>query len=147
MIALLSGVAAMAVVGAALGLVPAIEAASGNGAIGTFVVGFTSCSSHRGPCVWVGTFEARGGDVVRDVVYRGSLAPGIGGGSRVPARYPGDRQAYAIRGSHTWAWDLLTMLFIGSLIGFLVWLSPVGLRQRRAGSAAWRHRRPPEVQL
>jgi hypothetical protein len=133
-IVVMSGIAAMAVIGAALGLGPAIEAAAGNGAIGTFVVDYSSCSARVG-CVWVGTFDAHD-DVVPGVVYEGSMPTNTAPGTRIPARYPGDRRAYAPHGSHTWAWDLVPMLFIGSTVAFVVWLSPLGIRQRRTTSAA-----------
>jgi hypothetical protein len=135
-IAVLSGVAVMAVTGAALGLVPAIEAAGGNGTIGTFVVSSQPCLLRRGGCEYTGTFEAPGGEAVSHVAYMGSLPAGAGGGSRIPARYAGDQQAYPMRGSRTWAVDLVFMLLIGSVVGFLVWLLPVGLGQRRGGSSS-----------
>jgi hypothetical protein len=47
-----------------------------------------------------------------------STAPG----SRIPARYPGDDLAYGLHGSHSWAWDLVPMLLIGSIVAFGVWL-------------------------
>jgi hypothetical protein len=135
-IAILSAVAVMAVSGAALGLVPAIEAAGGNGTIGSFVVGYQPCLLRRGGCEFTGIFEAPGGDVVSHVAYVGSLPAGAGEGSRIPARYTGYQQAYPLRGSLTWAVDLIFMLLIGSVVGFLVWLLPVGLGQRRAGSSS-----------
>lgn len=126
-IVVLSGIAAMAVIGAALGFVPAVEAASGHGATGTFVVASRRCSRKVG-CVWVGTFEARG-EVVTGVVYEGSLPADAGPGSRIPARYPGADQAYALYGSHTWALDLIPMLLISSAVAFVAWLI-LGVRQR-----------------
>jgi hypothetical protein len=131
-IVVLSGIAAMAVIGAALGFVPAIEAASGHGATGTFVVASFSCGRRVG-CRWVGTFEA-GDDVVPGVVYEGTLPTGTGPGSRIPARYPGADQAYALQGSHTWALDLIPMLLLGSAVAFIAWLV-VGVRGQRATSA------------
>jgi hypothetical protein len=143
-IVVLSGVAAAAVVGAALGFGPAVEAAVGNGTVGTFVVSGYQCP-RRGACRWVGTFEARR-DVVHDAAYQGNLALDTQPGTRIPARYPGFGQTYALHGSHTWASDLVLMLFIGAVAGFLVWLSPLGLRERgpRARSAAGH---PPGAQL
>jgi hypothetical protein len=129
MIALLSGVAATVVLGAALGFIPAIKAASGGGATGTFVVGYHVCSARLG-CTWVGQFEAPG-EVVPAVAYEGILPAGAGPGSPIPARYVGGGQAYAAHGSHTWAWDLLAMGLVGGAAGFVMWLSPVGLRQRQ----------------
>ena len=119
-ITVLSGVIATAAIGAALGFVPAIEAARGQGVTGTFVVGSSFCH-RRGVCAWAGTFEARG-EVVPDVVYEGILPVSTGPGSRIPARYPGAGLAYALHGSHTWAWDLVPMLLIGSVVAFGVWL-------------------------
>lgn len=119
-IAVLSGLAVMAVVAAALGFVPAIEAANGNGTAGTFVATSYSCGRRIG-CRWLGTFQA-GGGVVQTVIYEGSLPTGTEPGSRIPARYPGDGQAYALHGSHTWALDLIPMLLISSVFAFLVWL-------------------------
>ena len=133
MIAALSGVAVMAVSGAALGLVPAIEAAGGTGTIGTFVVGSRPCLVRRNGCAYTGTFQAPGGAVVSHVAYVGSLPAGAGGGSRIPARYTGYQEAYPLHGSRSWAVDLVFMLIIGSLVSFLAWLLPVGLGQRRGG--------------
>lgn len=81
----------MAVIGAALGFVPAIAAASGHGATGTFVVASESCTRRTG-CTWVGTFEASSGGVP-GVAYQGSVPEGTGPGSRntgsVSRRRPG----------------------------------------------------------
>lgn len=132
-IAVLSGIAAMAVIGAALGFVPAIAAASGHGATGTFVVASESCTRRTG-CTWVGTFEASSGGVP-GVAYQGSVPEGTGPGSRIPARYPGDGRAYALHGSHTWALDLIPLLLIGSAVAFLAWLI-VGVRRKRTTKAS-----------
>jgi hypothetical protein len=119
-ITVLSGLVATAAIGAALGFVPAIEAASGRGVTGTFVVGSFSCH-RRGVCAWVGTFEARG-EVVPNVAYEGILPMSTAPGSRIAARYPGDDLAYGLHGSHSWAWDLVPMLLIGSIVAFGAWL-------------------------
>jgi hypothetical protein len=132
-IAILSAVAVMAVTGAALGLIPAIRAAGGNGTVGTFIVSSQPCLPHRGGCAYTGTFEARSGNVVSHVDYVGTLPAGSAAGSGIPARYAGYQQAYPLRGSRTWATDLVFMLLIGGVLGFLVWLLPVGLGQRRTG--------------
>jgi hypothetical protein len=132
-IAVLTAAAVMAVIGAALGLVPAIEAASADGTVGTFVVGSQPCISHRGGCAYTGTFEMPGGGVISHVAYEGGLPPDAGGGSRIPARYTGYQQAYPVHSSRTWVEDLIIMALIGSVAGFLVWLLPVGLGQRPAG--------------
>jgi hypothetical protein len=134
MIAVLGGLAVMAVAGAALGFVPAIEAATGNGTVGTYVVGSPVCGRHG--CVYTGTFEARDGDVFSHVAYEGRQAAGAAPGTRIPARYTGYRQAYPLQGSLTWAVDLVLMLLSGSVVALLVWLLPVGLRQRRAESSS-----------
>jgi hypothetical protein len=134
MIAVVSGVAAMVVIGAALGLLPAIEAARGDGAIGTFVVSGENCARRSG-CVWMGTFSGQS-EVVPNVAYQGNLEASTQPGARIPARYPGFGQVYALHSSHTWAWDLVIMLFLGSVIGFLVWLTPVGMRQRAGKDAS-----------
>lgn len=119
-ITVLSGLVATAAIGAALGFVPAVEAARGQGITGTFVVGSFSCH-RRGVCTWVGTFEGRG-EVVPDVAYQGILPISTGPGSRIPARYPGADLAYGLHGSHTWAWDLVPMLLIGTVVALGVWL-------------------------
>lgn len=92
----------MAVAGAALGVGPAIEAAMGNGATGTFVVTNHTCWRRTG-CMWIGTFEGRD-EAVPDVAYRGSVPTGTGPGSRIPARYPGDHQAYACTARTPGSW-------------------------------------------
>jgi hypothetical protein len=128
-ITLIGVVATMVVVGAAFGIVPAIEAASGDGAAGTFVVSNQVCVRRAG-CTWLGTFESPG-QVVPRVMYEGVLPVSAGPGSRFPARYPGDNRAYARHGTHTWAWDVLYMVVISGAVGFLLWVSPLGMRQRR----------------
>src|SRR5258708_14194003 len=123
-ITVLSGLVATAAIGAMLGFVPAIEAARGQGVTGTFVVGSSFCH-RRGVCTWVGTFEARG-EVVPDVAYEGILPISTGPGSRIPAMYPGADLAYGWHGSHAWAWDLVPMLLIGSVVAFGGWLIVAG---------------------
>jgi hypothetical protein len=122
-------VAAMAVVATAFHLVPAIDAASGGGASGTFAVSYQTCSVRVG-CTWVGTFQAASGEVIPDVAYNGSLPAGAGPGSNVPARYTGAGQAYAVHGSHLWVMDVLLMIVAGGAVAFLLWLSPLGVRKR-----------------
>jgi hypothetical protein len=68
--------------------------------------------------------------VLPNVTYQGDLAMDTIPGTRIPARYTGYHQAYALRSSHTWAWDALIMLLIGGAVGFLLWLTPVGMGQR-----------------
>jgi hypothetical protein len=130
LITVVTAVAVMVVAGGALGLVPAIKAADGNGTIGTFTVGSQPCIPHRGGCAYTGTFQAPGGAMVSHVAYEGSLPAGV---SSIAARYTGYQQAYPLHGSRGWAVDLVFMLLIGSVVGFLVWLLPVGLGQRSGG--------------
>ena len=128
-------VAAMAVVASAVGLVSAIEAASGQGAAGTFVVGSHQCFVSRG-CAWSGMFLPRDGSAVQHVVYDGTLPPGTGGGSNVPAvESGGSHIVYPPHGSHAWVSDLLLMVLVGGVVGFLLWLSPLGLGGRQPDGA------------
>lgn len=135
-IAVSCGVAVMAMVGATLGLVPAIEAAGRNGTIGTFVVSNQPCLVHRGGCAYTGTFDAVGGEVFSHVAYVGILPPGAGGGARIPARYTGYQQAYPLHGSRSWVVDLGIMALIGGVAALLVWLLPVGLGKRSVWSSS-----------
>ena len=128
-IVVVGAVAAMAVVGASFGLVPAIAAARGQGLSGTFVVGYQTCSARYG-CTWIGTFEARNGVAVPDVAYEGSLPAGAGPGQSVPARYPGASQVYALHGSRTWVMDLLLAIGAGVAVAVALWISPLGTRHR-----------------
>jgi ferric-dicitrate binding protein FerR (iron transport regulator) len=122
-------IAAMAVVAAAVGLVPAIEASSGHGTAGTFIVGNQPCINPRAGCLWPGIFRAPDGVTVQHVQYDGTLPAGTGGGSSVPAVYPagGAHIVYPPRGSRAWATDLLWMVLVGAIVGFLLWISPLGL--------------------
>lgn len=101
-------IAVMAVVAAAVGLVPAIEAAGGQGTAGTFVVGTQPCFRYRSGCAWSGTFQSQDGTAAQHVNYDGTLPAGAGGGSSVPAIYPaGGRTSSTprmtpMRGSSTW---------------------------------------------
>jgi hypothetical protein len=120
-------IAAMAVVAAALGLVPAIEAASRQGTAGTFVPGNQPCLTNRGGgCAWSGTFRSRDGATVQHVSYDGTLPAS---GSSVPAIYPGGSSdvVYPPHGSRAWVTDLLVMVLIGGIVGLLLWISPLGL--------------------
>jgi hypothetical protein len=123
--------AAMAVVAGAVGLVSAIESSSGQGAPGTFVVG-KPCLSTRGGCMWSGTFRSRHGGTVQHVDYDGSLPADAGGGSSVPAIDPGGSHiVYPPHGSHAWLSDVLLMVLVGGVVGLLLWISPLGLREAR----------------
>jgi len=87
-IAIAGAVAAMLVIAASVGLVSAIEAASEQGTIGTFVVGYSSCSGRTG-CTWVGTFRSPDGNTVPDVAYEGALPANASPGGSFPAVDPG----------------------------------------------------------
>jgi hypothetical protein len=123
--------AVMAVVGAALGLIPAIQAASGRGTPGTFIVGAPACASTRGGCVWSGTFQQQDGSAIQHVSYGGTLPASAGPGSSIPAVQPdGSHIVYPPHGSHQWISDLLIMLLAGCVVGFGLWASPLGLGRR-----------------
>jgi hypothetical protein len=126
-------VAAMAVVGAAVGLVSAIEASSGQGAAGTFIVGNQLCLNHRVGCMWPGTFRSQNGSTVQHVQYDGTLPPGE---SSVPAIDPGggSHTVYPPHGSQAWVGDLLWTVLIGAVVGFLLWISPLGLGRHETGA-------------
>jgi hypothetical protein len=70
-------IVAMAITAASFGLIPAIEAAQGGGATGSFVVSHRVCSVKTG-CQWVGTFNGAAGDVVAGRAYGGVLPAGSG---------------------------------------------------------------------
>jgi hypothetical protein len=128
-------IAAMAIVGAALGLVPAIAAASRQGTPGTFTVGSQPCMT-RG-CYWSGTFQSQGGATVGHVTYDGTLPAGAGAGSGVPALYPagGSHVVYPPHGSDAWITDLVLVVLVGAIVGFGLWISPVGLGRRETAGA------------
>lgn len=119
-------VAAMVIAAISFGLIPAIDAARGQGVTGSFVVSHQVCSSKTG-CQWVGTFRASDGAVIGELAYGGTLPQGDGPGSIIPVRYPGGTdQVYALRGSHTWVFDLLVTLAISAAAGAALWISPIG---------------------
>jgi len=121
---------AMAVVGALVGLVPAIEAAGGHGTPGTFVAMFQSCRRHTG-CAMAGTFQPAGGGKVPDVIYAGALPADAGPGMGVPAIRPGGSEyVYPPHGPLRWVFDLLLTLLLGAAVGFLLLASTLGLRRR-----------------
>jgi hypothetical protein len=128
-------IAAMAVVAAALGLLPAIQAASRHGTAGTFIVGTQPCMT-RG-CYWSGTFQAQDGTTVQHVTYDGTLPAGAGGGSSVPAIYPAaaSHVVYPPHGSDAWITDLVLMVLVGGIVGFGLWVSPIGLDGRATAGA------------
>jgi hypothetical protein len=129
-IAVTGAIAALAITALSFGLVPAIDAARGVGMTGSFTVSNQVCSSKTG-CQWVGTFQAGDRIVVSGLAYGGSLPPGDGPGSTIPARYPrGSDVVYALRGSHTWVPDLLITLAISAAVGTALWISPIGAGPR-----------------
>jgi hypothetical protein len=121
-------IAAMAIAAASFGLVPAIEAALARGATGSYTVNDRVCTNGRGStvCHWLGTFQPRSGTATTGLAYGGNLPDGDGPGSVIQARYPGGSYVYALHGSHTWVQDLLIALLVGTVVGFLLWLSPLG---------------------
>jgi hypothetical protein len=129
-IALAGAMAAMAVAAMAVGLVPAIEAARGQGTIGTFVLESQSCSIRIG-CTWVGTFRSPDGATVPDVVYSGILPPGASPGSSFPALEPGGSDyVYPPHDSLRWITDLLFTIFVGGAVGFTLWITLLALGGR-----------------
>jgi hypothetical protein len=123
--------AAMAVVAVSIGLVSAIQVASGQGTTGTFIVGYrTSC---RTGCAWVGTFRYPDGDMVSGVIYASGLPPGDGPGNAIPAvETGGTRYVYPPHDSLRWVGDLLLVLVVGAAVGFLLLVSPLALGKRTA---------------
>ncbi len=120
----------MVIVALSFGLIPAIAAANGGGATGSFVVMSQVCSTKTG-CQWVGTFKSADGESFTGLAYGGVLPAGDGPGSIIPARYPrGSEQVYALRGSHTWVYDLIITLVVGTAAGAALWISPLGERSR-----------------
>jgi hypothetical protein len=132
-------VAAMVIVGGALGLVPAIDASFGGGVTGSFTVIEDVCFHGRSvpaTCNWVGTFKPRGGSVTGELDYGGIMPSADGPGSVIPARYPGGPDVYALHGTHTWVSDLIITLLISAAVGFLLWVIPFGT----GDSKRWRKR-------
>jgi hypothetical protein len=127
-------VAAVVVAAFSVGLISAIHAALSEGMTGQFVVTHQVCSTKTG-CQWVGTFQAGRGTSVGGLAYGGALPAGDGPGSVIPARYPGGSdQVYALRGSHTWLWNSVTVLLIGGAVGAALWISPLGTATSRRAS-------------
>jgi hypothetical protein len=127
-IALAGAIAAMAVAAASVGLVSATEAARGQGTIGTFVLEFQSCSVRTG-CTYVGIFRSPDGAIVPDVAYDATLPDGASPGDSFPALDPGgSHRVYPPHGSLRWVSDLLFVMFAGGVVGFILWISPLGLR-------------------
>jgi hypothetical protein len=135
-IVLAGAMAAMAVAAASVGLVSAIDAARGQGTIGTFVFEFQSCSIRIG-CTYVGMFRSPDGATVPDVAYDGTLPGAASPGDSFPALDPGgSHRVYPPHGSLRWATDLLFTMLVGGAVGFILWISPLGLRGHYAGGAS-----------
>ncbi len=128
---------AMALVAVFNGLVPAIEAANGHGTAGTFTAGSQPCISRRVGCRWSGTFRSADGVTLRHVAYDGTLPAGDGGGSSVPAVFPGGavHVVYPRGSSRAWITDVLVMVLVGGIVGFLLWIMPLGLGKRETPGA------------
>jgi hypothetical protein len=130
-VVLAGALVAMAIVAVSFALVPAINAARGQGTRGTFTVQYETYSSRAG-ATWVGTFRSAAGEVVPGVAYQGSLPSGARPGSSIPALYQGGSdRVYAPHGSHVWVDDLLVMLVVGGAVGLALWISPLGLGRRK----------------
>ncbi len=128
-LAVAGAILVMAIVALAFALGPALAAARGQGADGTFLVSTQVCN--RG-CVWVGTFRSATGRVTPDRAFQGVLPAGAGPGTSIPAILPaGSSTAFARHGSIAWVTDLLVTLLIGGVVGFTLWLSPLPLGRRR----------------
>ena len=127
-------VAAMVIVAVAFALLPAIDAARGEGTTGTFTVSSSVCSVKLG-CRWVGTFESAGSQPIQ-VDYQGSLPGDAGPGTSVPARHPGgSSDVFAPHGSRVWIGDFLLVVVIGAVVALALWISPISLSRRRAKAA------------
>jgi hypothetical protein len=128
-------IAAMVVVAATVGLIAAIQAASGHGSAGTFIVGNQPCLLRKGGCAWAGMFRSPNGAIVQHVDYDGTLPAGAQGGSSVPAIYPagGAHIVYPPHDSRAWISDLLLTVLVGGVVGSLLWIFPVGLSRRETG--------------
>jgi hypothetical protein len=129
--------AGMAIVGAALGLPSALEASSGQGMAGTFIVGNQPpCLNRRVGCLPSGIFRARDGVTIQHVAYAGSLPNFAPPGTSIPAVDPGgSNTAYPPRDSATWVHDVLWMVLVGAIVGSLLWLFPIGTGEREPSGA------------
>jgi hypothetical protein len=133
-IVLTGAIAAMAIGAVAFGLIPAIDAALGGGVTGKFTVQNQVCVRRAG-CQWVGTFQPRKGSAIAGLAYGGTMPDSDGPGSVIPARHPAGKYVYALHGTHTWVQDLLITLVIGTAVGFLIWVSPLGAGDRNPEGA------------
>jgi hypothetical protein len=129
-IALAGALAAMAVVALLVGLANAIEAARGDGTTGTFVVRSEVCIRRAG-CTWKGTFRAGDGNSVPALANTDVVPPNATPGMSISVIEPtGSQYVYLRHGSLRWISDLLIVVVIGGAVGFLLWISPIGLGRR-----------------
>jgi hypothetical protein len=125
-IVLAGALAALAIVGLAFAIGPAISAARGDGTPGWFTNAYQQCMRRLG-CNWVGTFVSKNGhQVVPGVAYDGSLPAGTQPGERIPAIYPGLHAVFPPHGSYYWIPAILLMLLVGGAVALLLWISPLG---------------------
>jgi hypothetical protein len=118
--------AAMAIVGVAFAIGPAISAARGHGTPGWFTDAYQQCMRRLG-CSWVGTFVSKSGhQVVPGVAYDGSLPAGTPPGERIPAIYPGLHAVFPLHGSYYWIPAIVFMVLVGGAVALLLWISPLG---------------------
>jgi hypothetical protein len=122
--------AAIAVATAATGLISAIDASSGQGTAGTFIVGTQGCMAFRGGCAFSGTFQS-GDGVTQNVDYDGTLPANASDGSSIPAIEPmgSSHVVYPPHGSRVWVDDLVLVLLAGGGMGLLLWLLPLGEKE------------------
>jgi hypothetical protein len=126
-IALAGTLAAMAVVALLVGLASAIEAARGDGTTGTFVVRSEVCIRRAG-CTWRGIFRPRDGDSVPALANTDVVPLDARPGASIPViEPPGSNYVYPRHGSFRWLSDLLIVVVVGGAVGFLLWISPLGL--------------------
>ncbi len=131
-VALAGALAAMAIIAVAFAVGPAIAAARGEGAAGTFTIGYEQCPRRVG-CTWFGTFVSRSGQVRPGVPYDGSLPTGAQPGDRIPAIFPGGQDAvFPPHDSHYWVSAVLLTLVVGAAVGLGLWVSPIAEGRRRA---------------
>jgi hypothetical protein len=88
-------------------------------------------------CGWSGTFRSPGGVTVQHVTYDGTLPADAGGGSSIPAIEPAGTShiVYPPHGSRARIDDLVLMVLVGGVVGFLLWISPLGLGEHQTAGA------------
>jgi hypothetical protein len=79
----------------------------------------------------VGTFRSPDGNTVPGVAYEGALPANASPGSSFPAIEPGGSNRVYPPHSFRWVTDLIATVFVGGAVGFVLWISPLGLRGRR----------------